>query len=215
MLTESGTLVMPTFSEGRFDPSEWGNPPVSETLWSRYRYEVPLYDARKTPVDSVMSRVYELFRNWPDVIRTEHPHTSFAAWGAQAEAVCVQHELACRLGESSPLARLYDLGAQVLFIGTGFDTCTSFHLSEYRQENPPRRTFLTVQSEGGEKSLHEYEDVDTDSSVFAVLGADFVAQASVGSTIREQTIGDASCLLFAMPEAVDFGVHWYAAKNNS
>ncbi|MGW1105941.1 AAC(3) family N-acetyltransferase, partial [Streptomyces sp. NPDC002540] len=29
-------------------------------------------------------------------------------------------------------ARLYGLRAQVLLLGTGFDTCTAFHLGEYR-----------------------------------------------------------------------------------
>ena len=37
----SGTLMMPAFSAGRFDPGEWRNPPVPEEWWDRIRYETP------------------------------------------------------------------------------------------------------------------------------------------------------------------------------
>ena len=36
---EQVTLVMPTLTDGRSDPSEWRKPPVAEELWSRIRYE--------------------------------------------------------------------------------------------------------------------------------------------------------------------------------
>jgi aminoglycoside 3-N-acetyltransferase len=33
-------------------------------------------------------------------------------------------------GEHSPLARLEEVGAQVLLLGVGYDVCTAFHLAE-------------------------------------------------------------------------------------
>ena len=54
---ESGTLVMPTFTDGRFDPSEWGNPPAPEHLWDRISFESPAFHPTKTPTDQTMSAV--------------------------------------------------------------------------------------------------------------------------------------------------------------
>ena len=42
-------------------------------------------------------------------------------------------------GEASPLARLYDLNAQVLLLGVTFDSCTALHLAE-RRAWPAQRT---------------------------------------------------------------------------
>jgi aminoglycoside 3-N-acetyltransferase len=36
-----GTLMMLAQSAGRFDPSEWRNPPVPEAWWDRIRFETP------------------------------------------------------------------------------------------------------------------------------------------------------------------------------
>ncbi|BAC74034.1 hypothetical protein AQJ43_12430 [Streptomyces avermitilis] len=39
------------------------------------------------------------------------------------------HAPDCRLGERSPSAGLAKLGARVLLLGAGYDTCASFHLA--------------------------------------------------------------------------------------
>ena len=73
---------------------------------------------------------------------------------------------------------------------------------------------MTVRQEHGEKYLYEYEDVDTDSSLFVEIGADFVAHMAGTESMYTHTIGDAPCLLFAMRDAVDFGVSWYVGRDN-
>lgn len=207
---EQGTLVMPTLTHGRFDPSEWSNPPVPEEQWDRIRYETPLFHPRKTPTDQTMSRVYELFRTWPGVIRTAHPHSSVAAWGHHRDTIVAEHRLEDRFGETSPLARLYALDAQVLFIGTTYATCTGLHLAEYRRPNPPARQYMIVREYNGKRQLHHYQDVDTDSSVFETIGTDFERQRKNESTrnIHTASIGAAECRLFSLRDAVDFAQAW-------
>ncbi len=204
----SGTVVMPTLTDGRFDPSEWGNPPVPQELWNRIRFETPPYHPQKTPTDNTMSAVYELFRTWPDVVRTDHPHSSIAAWGLHRDRVVSTHRLEERFGNSSPLGVLYELDAQVLFLGTTYSTNTCFHLAEYRRPNPPIREFLIVQGSDGNRTLTTYEDVDTDSSIFETIGADFEAARPV----KVGTIGSATCRLFSFRVAVDFAVDWLTSR---
>jgi len=204
MVGEAGTLVMPTVTDGRFDPSEWSDPPVAAELWDRIRFETPLYDPQKTPVDHTMSIVYELFRRWPGVARTAHPHSSLAAWGRHKDEILMVHKLEERFGESSPLARLYDLNGYVLFLGTTYATNTCFHLAEYRRPEPPRRKFKIVREINGKRLLHEYSDVATDSSVFQKIGDAYETEVH----IARETIGGAECRLFPIREAVDFALAW-------
>ena len=205
---EAGTLVMPTLTNGRFDPSEWQNPPAPPEDWDRIRFETPLFHPQKTPTDHTMSRVYELFRTWPDVVRTNHPHTSMAAWGAHRDRITKEHRLEERLGNSSPLGALYELDADVLFLGTTYATNTCFHLAEYRRANPPVREFRIVQEVGGEKKLVKYDDVDTDSSVFEEIGEDFEKSSEINSGF----IGSSNCKLFSLRLAVDFAVNWFEGR---
>jgi len=199
---------MPTLTNGRFDPSEWKNPPAPEKDWDRIRFETPPYHPDKTPTDATMSAVYELFRTWPGVVRTDHPHSSVAAWGHDRDAITRVHLLEERFGNSSPLGVLYDLDAQVLFLGTSYGTNTCFHLAEYRQPDPPVRDFLIVRGSADNRKLVTYSDVDTDSSIFETIGADF----ELATPIQLTLIGAAECRLFDLRAGVDFATNWLAGR---
>ncbi|MFF8694319.1 aminoglycoside N(3)-acetyltransferase [Streptomyces sp. NPDC015144] len=206
-LGPGGTLVVPAFTPENSDTSPHYLDRVrglDDRAREAVRAAMPPFDAA-TPAPSV-GRLAEAVRFGPGAVRSGHPQTSFAAVGPSARSLLAGHRPDCHLGEDSPLARLYDARAQVLLLGTGFDTCTAFHLGEYRVPAPPRRTYRCVVTRAGVRQWWEYEDIALDDSDFAALGADFARVA--GPLVNTGPVGSSTSRLFRVTDAVDFASHW-------
>ncbi len=206
ILTPEGTLIMPTFSGDNTDPSNWENPPVPKSWWDIIRNEMPAYHPKITPTRG-MGTVVDTFRNWPKVIRSNHPISSFAVWGKYAEFITKNHELLADLGENSPLARIYDLDGFILLVGVTHENNSSLHLAEYRSKFKNKRKRLTGSaiSVNNKREWVEWEELNINSDDFEQLGLDFESKISY----VPGKVGLAEARLLSQKEMVDFAVEWF------
>jgi aminoglycoside 3-N-acetyltransferase len=109
------------------------------------------------------------------------------------------------LGEGSPLRKLYDLDAKVLFIGTSYETNTCFHLAEYRsctREVIQKGAPILIEEE---RRWVEYTDIEYDDTEFETIGIGFEQQYP----IKKGKIGSADSKLFSLCEAVDYAEEFF------
>ena len=202
----AGTLVMPTHSGQLTEPSHWQNPPVPESWWPIIRAEAAPFDPARTPT-RMMGAIVDTFRMGPGVRRSDHPHHSVAAWGRHRDRIVAGHTIEVGMGEGSPLAHLYALGAWVLLLGVPHANNTSLHLAEYRADFPGKgmeRQGAPMLVDGARRWV-AFDMLAVDSDDFDRIGADF--EASTG-LVRRGKVGQADALLMPQAPLIDFAVGW-------
>jgi aminoglycoside 3-N-acetyltransferase len=208
VVTPDGTLVMPAHSGQYTDPEGWEHPPVPDDWVEEIRASRPPFRPEVTPTRG-MGAIAECFRTYPETQRSRHPLYSFAAWGADAEAVVADHAYDHGLGEASPLAAVYDRDGTILMLGTGHETNTSLHLAEHRadREQEIATQSAPVLDEEGERVLVEFEELDYNSDDFPEAGRDF--EETHPEAVTQGRVGSGAAKLLDQRAIVDDGAEWF------
>jgi aminoglycoside 3-N-acetyltransferase len=199
-----GTLAVPAQSPECQDPTRWSHCEVPAEWWPTIRHQMPPFDVALTPA-SAMGVIAERVRTWPGALRSDHPLTSFAAIGPDAQRLLRDHELSSLLGEHSPLAKLEAAGARILLLGVGYDRCTAFHLAEYRLPKPPRRVASCLIRVDGVPNWTDFETIELDASDFQEIGKELEASTEL---VRTGKVAGATARLMPLAETVGFAHQW-------
>jgi aminoglycoside 3-N-acetyltransferase len=205
LLGPGGTLTVPTFTPVLNHPSTWTRTRVAAANLDAVAAAMPAFDPLTTPPSRRMGVLADYVRACPGAYRSTHPHTSFAAVGADAAALVAHHPLSYRFGWHSPLGVLYDRDATALMIGVGWDKCTALHLAEFEADYPGRRVGLWPVPVGAGKWARVEELLFWEGD-FAAAGAAFTL-AHPGD-VHTGRVGQAAAIAIPVRRAVDFAVDW-------
>jgi aminoglycoside 3-N-acetyltransferase len=200
-----GHIVMPAQTGHLGDPALWENPPVPSAWVSKIKATMPAFDKDRTPTYH-MGRVAELFRTWPGVIRSNHPHASFCAWGKDASTLMADHALTSAFGKKSPLNKMLKKPFKILLIGVDYDVCTALHYAEALQPDPPLEKKTMTILENNERKIIEVMDVEYSTKYFKKIGHGFEKEHRA----RKGLVGHASSRLVELSALIDYATTFFA-----
>jgi aminoglycoside 3-N-acetyltransferase len=218
---ETGNIVMPTGTPENSSTSRAHKDRIATMTADEIeasRRDMQGFSRDSTP--STMGALGEALRTFAGAERSAHPQISFTAIGPKARYLTDDHRLDCRLGEHSPLGKLYRMGASVLLLGVGYEVCTAFHLAEYAyKELPPQMKYSCAAIADGKSEWIEYVDVALDDTDFTEIGKfleeqDFEKAGGSGASVKKGKVGDAPSRLIPMVRAVDHA-HLWMARNRA
>jgi aminoglycoside 3-N-acetyltransferase len=158
-----------------------------------------------------MGVIAETFRRQNGVVRSGHPHSSFAAWGKHRDYIIQDNHFDNSQNMASPLGRVYELNGHVLLLGVDHDSNTSLHLAEYLADCPRKNIvegFPVI--EDGRRQWKYFENILYDSDDFIDIGRAFAESGGV----KTSKIGSADAHLMNQPQLVDFATSWMSRHRN-
>jgi aminoglycoside 3-N-acetyltransferase len=125
-------------------------------------------------------------------VRSDHPQHSFVALGPRAADLCRpdRRQYDFPFDEGGVLGRLYEVDAEVLYLGAPWTATTAWHLAEHRILRPPpeeliKREIAVVQDQGG-RAYAYYDTLRYDVSDFDRVGELFLERH--GSLYRAEPL---------------------------
>lgn len=124
VLTESGTLLMPSYHQPE---------PILKMI-----EKDTLVDLRTA--ESTMGKLTETFRTIPGVRRSSHPFSSVSAWGRNASEMTTGHDRSPYIcGHGSPFIQLIERSGKYMGIGIDIRVIALYHVLEENWSDFPVR----------------------------------------------------------------------------
>jgi aminoglycoside 3-N-acetyltransferase len=207
---QTGNVVAPTMTmENSLTSRAHQNLIAKMTAAEVVEFERDMAGFDKDATPSTSGALGEALRSVAGARRSAHPQSSFVALGPAAEYLMADHRLDCRLGERSPLAKLYQMAASVLLLGVGYEACTAFHLAEYRyKEPPPSKEYSCAVIVNGQTQWVAYRDVVLDDRDFREIGRSLDRRRE--SFVKKGYVGNAVSRLMPLVQAADHAKGWMA-----
>ncbi len=211
-ITADGTLMM---------YCGWGDSPYTMEGWpeekkSAYYRECPGFDPRTSRAVKEWSVQAEILRTWPGTLRSNHPDSSFCAWGFHARYFTEHHPLKYGLGAASPLGKLIQAKGKILLLGAPFDSVTLLHHSECCAKVANKRVLkysLPVSTDVGSIDWVEIEEFDTNSGIgnnpdSSSYFRKIIEEYNIQHSITEIRIGMAPSYLLDAASLDRFATQW-------
>jgi len=218
LLTPRGTLVMLASREG--NPYEL--PAWSDAQRAAWLAECPPFDPLTSPTDHrELSILTEYLRTWSGSRRSDHPLASFVAVGAQATWLTAHHPWQYGNGTDGPLARLCQVGGDVLLLGAPLSSITLLHHAEHLADIPDKRVdryampilrdgrtvWVTIEEYDTTEGIADFGEGEED--YFAAIARDYLASGRG----RSGKVGEAAAYLFPADDLTRFGIAWMEQRS--
>ncbi len=182
ILTEEGTLVMPSFNhEAPYNKGE-------------------VFDIRSTPTTN--GKIPDTFWRREGVLRGMNPTHAYAAWGRNAIRYTESQQSETGLGKGSPLHRMYEDGGYVLLLGTGYHANTFHHFVEQMEGAHCLRQigeiYPVIDANGIKTTAHTWSWREKSCPLNDLQHP--VYEEAMGAIDSRQKIGDSLCILYPMRE---------------
>ena len=214
VLGADGTLMMYVKSEEPLDqvgawPDDW-----KAAYWDA----CPPFDPLRTRANRKWSILTEYLRTWPGALRSNHPEAGVVAVGKDAEWITKDHPWQYGYGAGSPLAKLCDLGGQVLLLGATFDSLTLLHHAEHVANLPNKKIerYRWPMMVDGKRQWVDFEQYDTSDGIVEGAGEDYFDEIATEYLAKNNRtvgkVGVANSYLFDAQGLRDFAVGWLEAQ---
>lgn len=212
-LGPAGTLLVPTFALAGKDRAASGDsmPSSAASRESLEREALPPLEQAPLFAPSYWTNEFaEAMRRHPSAVHSEHPAFSFAALGAEAEALVASAPFHYPLGSDGPLARLHQRNGWILLIGLGHTQNISLHLAEIWANVPyVHRTLPVVTATGAEVAMlgspecsAGFPKIEPVLRQSRILRRGYIGNAESQLMRQQQTVSMAIAMLQGSPSAL-------------
>lgn len=176
--------------------------------------EIPVFDKRIAHAARDHGVLHETLRNWPGVVRSDHPDAGVVAIGPLADWITRDHPFQYGYGEGSPFEKIIDARGKVLMLGAPLDTITLLHYSEHKARIAGKRICRYQRLMPGVNGPQWiwFEEFDTGEPVCDILPSNCFERIAVDYLASgrgtEGLVGAARSHLFDGADLVRYAIEW-------